>query len=228
MDYRGHFGTILPQAQSLGRAAFLRRDPESAKLALHQLEWIVGRNPFSQSTMYGEGYDFTPLYTPSSGDIVGALPVGIQTRAESDIPYWPMQSTWTYKEVWVHPVSQWIGIMHDLIRPEILQVVEGGTNKLNEQPENPIDFEVSKASSSGGAVTITVSIQGNGSHKLSVRTNNLTIKSPVKQIILKSGILMTLKWHGRIDALDEPWVAVIVPDDDIASRRELTGSAWEK
>jgi hypothetical protein len=67
---------------------------------------------------YGEGYDFPPLYTPSSGDIVGALPVGIQTRAENDIPYWPVQSTWTYKEVWVHPVSQWIGIISDLLRPD--------------------------------------------------------------------------------------------------------------
>jgi len=106
MDYRGHFGTILPQAQSFTYAARLRCDPDLAKLAMRQLEWIVGRNPFSQSTMYGEGYDFPPLYTPSSGDIVGALPVGIQTRAERDIPYWPVQSTWTYKEVWVHPVSQ--------------------------------------------------------------------------------------------------------------------------
>ena len=121
MDYRGHFGTVLPKAQALNQAARLRNDPESAKLAQHQLEWVVGRNPFSQSTMYGEGYDFTPLYTPSSGDIVGALPVGIQTRGDKDVPYWPVQSTWTYKEVWTHPVTQWIWLMHDLEGPAIVK-----------------------------------------------------------------------------------------------------------
>lgn len=218
MDYRGHFGTILPQAQSLNKAAHLRGDPELAKLALHQLEWIVGRNPFSQSTMYGEGYDFPPLYTPSSGDIVGALPVGIQTRAESDIPYWPVQSTWTYKEVWVHPVSQWIGLMRDIERPV---VVQGNA-------ANAFNFEVSKVSSVNGEVIITARIQGNGSHKFSIRTSNLTIKGSAKQVNLRSGGKITLKWYGKTESIDEPWVAVIVADNDLTNHKELTGAAWEK
>ncbi len=125
MDYRGHFGTILPQAQSLLSAAHLRNDFESAEISQHQLEWILGRNPFSESTMYGEGYDFAPLYTPSSGDMVGALPVGIQTFEENDAPYWPVQSTWTYKEVWVHPVARWIWLLSDLSGASI---VEGQAN----------------------------------------------------------------------------------------------------
>ena len=114
LDYRGNFGTILPQAQALLIAARLRGDPESAALAQHQAEWIVGRNPFSQSAMYGEGYDFPPLYAPFPGNLVGSLPVGIQTRGDHDVPYWPVQSTWTYKEVWVHPVGRWVWLMHDL------------------------------------------------------------------------------------------------------------------
>jgi len=48
MDYRGHFGTILPQAQALINAAHLRGDLEAVALAQHQAEWIIGRNPFSQ------------------------------------------------------------------------------------------------------------------------------------------------------------------------------------
>jgi hypothetical protein len=130
MDYRGHFGTILPQAQALMNAAHLRGDLEAVALAQHQLEWVVGRNPFSQSTMYGEGYDFTPLYAPFPGNEVGALPVGLQTRADSDIPYWPVQSTWTYKEVWVHPVARWIWLMRDLAGPAL---VEG-------QADSPVEF----------------------------------------------------------------------------------------
>jgi hypothetical protein len=82
MDYRGNFGTLLPEAQALANAADLRGDLASAQLATQQLEWIIGKNPFAASTMWGEGYDFTPLYSPSSGEIVGSLPVGIQTRIE--------------------------------------------------------------------------------------------------------------------------------------------------
>jgi hypothetical protein len=277
MDYRGHFGTILPQAQALNYAARLRGDPESAKLALHQLEWIVGRNPFSQSAMYGEGYDFPPLYTPSSGDIAGALPVGIQTYAERDIPYWPVQSTWTYKEVWVHPVSQWIGLMRDIEGPAVVQgkadgpvefkslpsglltniepdslglfeamipqgeylvksngvektltFIPAGTYNLDLRPDNAFDFEVSKVSSSKGEITITARIQGNGSHKFSIRTSNLTVKGSAKQVNLKSGKKVTLKWNGIIESIDEPWVAVIVPDNDLTNHKELIGATWEK
>jgi hypothetical protein len=277
MDYRGHFGTILPQAQSLNNAAHLRGDPESSKLALHQLEWIVGRNPFSQSTMYGEGYDFPPLYTPSSGDIVGALPVGIQTRAERDIPYWPVQSTWTYKEVWVHPVSQWIGLMRDIEMPAVvhgkadetvrlkslpsgqltniepdsvgqfqamipwgdylvksngvektLTFIPAGTYNLDLRSNNAFNFEVSKVSSAKGEVTITTRIQGNGSHKFSIRTSNLTIKGSAKQVNLKSGGKITLVWYGKTESIDEPWVAVIVADNDLTNHKELIGAAWEK
>ena len=131
LDYRGHFGTILPQAQALASAAHLRGDLESARLAELQLEWVIGRNPFAESTMWGEGYDYTPLYSPSSGDMVGALPVGIQTRGDNDVPYWPVQNTWTYKEVWVHPVARWIWLMTDVSGPAL---VEG-------QAGSPVEFK---------------------------------------------------------------------------------------
>jgi len=130
MDYRGHFGSVLPQAQALICTAHLQGDLELVTLAQHQAEWIVGRNPFSQSTMYGEGYDFAPLYAPFPGNVVGALPVGVQTRGDNDVPYWPVQSTWTYKEVWVHPVARWIWLMRDLAGPAL---VEG-------QADSPVDF----------------------------------------------------------------------------------------
>lgn len=58
-----------------------------------------------------------PLYSERSGDMVGALPVGIQTRGYSDAPYWPTQMCWTYKEVWVHPAGRWLWLMQDLAWP---------------------------------------------------------------------------------------------------------------
>jgi hypothetical protein len=227
--------------------------------------------------MYGEGYDFSPFYTPSSGDIVGALPVGIQTRSESDIPYWPVQSTWTYKEVWVHPVSQWMGLMRDIDGPAVVQgkadgtvefrslqsgqltniepdsfgqfkamitrgeylvksngvektltFIPAGTYNLDLRPDDAFNFEVSKVSSSKGEVTIAARIQGNGSHKFSIRTSNLTIKSSAKQVKLKSGKKVTLEWYGKTESVDEPWVAVIVADNDLTNHKELIGAVWEK
>jgi len=130
MDYRGNFGTILPQGQALAAAGVLRNDLASSQLAQHQLEWIVGRNPFSASTMYGEGYDFAPLYTPSSGDMVGGLPVGIQSKGDDDAPYWPVQAMWTYKEIWVHPVTRWVWLLKDLAGPAIVEGVTDSEVRL--------------------------------------------------------------------------------------------------
>ncbi len=236
MDYRGHFGTILPQAQALASAAHLRGDLSSAQLSAHQLEWIIGRNPFAQSTMYGEGYDFTPLYTPSSGDIVGALPVGIQTRDQEDAPYWPVQSMWTYKEIWGHPVTNWIWLLKDIEGSAIIEgqanapvifkesttqqiitvspeastghfktsvpegkyvvisngrqqtqtFLPGGSYHLECRKSYLLTYQVSKQTSANGEVTIKLKVRGNGNHHFNIRTDNLTITTPSKQLNLET------------------------------------------
>jgi len=215
MDYRGHFGTILPQAQALNYAARLRGDKECLKLSIRQMEWVMGRNPFSQSTMYGLGYDFPPIYTPSSGDIVGGLPVGIQTRGDSDVPYWPVQNTWTYKEIWIHPVNQWIGLMREIV-------------SLQDKFKNEKQYYItlSEKTSAKGDVTITAAIKGTGSHILNIRSNNLMIKNPDKTINLEPGRELILKWQAKTIHNDEPWVALIVPDNDLSKKTEVSGYSW--
>jgi hypothetical protein len=64
--------------------------------------------------MYGEGYDWAQQYSVSSGDFVGSLPVGMQSRGTTDLPYWPSQNTFVFKEVWVHPSARWLWILADL------------------------------------------------------------------------------------------------------------------
>jgi hypothetical protein len=118
---RGNYGVLLSQAKALATAAHLRRDRDAASLAQQQAQWIVGRNPFVQSTMYGEGYDWAQQYAVSSGDFVGALPVGMQSHGTTDLPYWPSQNMYVYKEVWVHPVSRWLWLMQDLAGPALLE-----------------------------------------------------------------------------------------------------------
>ncbi|MEP6730301.1 MAG: glycoside hydrolase family 9 protein, partial [bacterium] len=112
---RGNFGILLSQTKALAAVARLRGDSAGLDLAQQQAQWIVGRNPFVQSTMYGEGYDWAQQYSVSSGDFVGSLPVGMQSRGDTDLPYWPSQNTFVYKEVWVHPSSRWLWLMGDLL-----------------------------------------------------------------------------------------------------------------
>lgn len=304
MDYRGNFGTILPEAQALANAAALRGDLASAQLATHQLEWIIGRNPFAQSAMWGEGYDFTPLYSPSSGDIVGALPVGIQTREAEDVPYWPIQSTWTYKEVWGHPTGRWIWLMRNLYGPSLVEgqaattvlfkerttgqeitaeadpatrrfrimlpegqytirsaaptpgsatqlsepaarmpepaaptltrtFLPGASYNLDLRPGKALDFEISASTTNKGGLIIKITAHGTGNHHFSIRVDNLVLSSNAnvlgapgsrKELILQSGKTGTIEWPATIRSGNEPWVLVVIPDDDLSQRQELTGN----
>ena len=130
-DFRGNSSVLLSQTKALSAAAKLRGDLDAEDLAQKQAQWLVGRNPFSSSLMYGEGYDWTPLYSVRSGQMVGALPVGIETRGYDDAPYWPAQICWTYKEVWTAPVGQWIWLMDDLSVPA---TVRGLVDPANREP----------------------------------------------------------------------------------------------
>ncbi|NJD18726.1 MAG: hypothetical protein FIA95_05520, partial [Gemmatimonadetes bacterium] len=115
---RGNFGVLLSQAKALSTVARLRADSAGLDLAQRQAQWLVGRNPFTQSTIYGVGYDWAQQYSVSSGDFVGSVPVGMQSRGNTDLPYWPSQNTYVYKEVWVHSASRWLWLMADLIPPD--------------------------------------------------------------------------------------------------------------
>jgi hypothetical protein len=107
------FGTThvnLTQATGLALAAHARGDLGCARLAERQIEWTLGRNPFSQSLMYGEGYDYVPQYTPMGGNMVGALPVGLGARDE-DEPYWPAGNNEpSRREQWVQTVARFINL----------------------------------------------------------------------------------------------------------------------
>ncbi|HYC52431.1 MAG TPA: glycoside hydrolase family 9 protein [Gemmatimonadaceae bacterium] len=111
---RGNYGVLLSQAKALAIAARFRNDSAGLDFAHRQAQWVVGRNPFVQSTMYGEGYDWAQQYSVSSGDFVGSLPVGMQSRGTTDLPYWPSQNMYVYKEVWVHSSTRWLALMEEI------------------------------------------------------------------------------------------------------------------
>jgi hypothetical protein len=115
-QFRG-FNAIL---QGKAKAAFILsrmfNDKELRDIATRQMEYIVGYNPFALSTIYGDGYDYPPLYGAYSGDVVGAVPVGIETFENDDEPYMPMQNNCTYKEIWVHTTARMIWLVAEVFK----------------------------------------------------------------------------------------------------------------
>ena len=269
---RGNHGTLLSQTKGLSMAAHTRRNPELADLCQKQLQWVVGRNPFVQSTMYGEGYDYAPQYTISSGDMVGSLPVGIQTNVHSDKPYWPADNCYNYKEVWVHPSSRWLWLMCDLAGPaqvtgrlpkadqsvEFIEVTTGKTTTVKAKPDSGqfsaqlpeghyrlrygrqersvtllpgesvdldlrqrFDFSVSQATLPDGNVTIKIDVEGEGNVEFVIRADNLSVAQGKLKAKLKPRKPQTLTCQAKVISTDQPWVAVVVPNDDLSRRKEL-------
>lgn len=218
---RGNYGVLLSQAKALATAARVRRDAEAAELAQKQAQWVVGRNPFAQSTMYGEGYDWTQQYSVSSGDFVGALPVGMQSRGATDLPYWPPQNMYVYKEVWVHPVARWIWLMEELTAP--MGAAERGP-VLAATVSTP-DFQIETVSEADGRVTIRLAATGEGTHTFALRTHNLAVDEPTKSVTLRTHESKRLEWRARVRTKDAPWVAVVIPNGDVAARLEAAGTA---
>lgn len=279
---RGNHGTVLSQTKALSAAAHLRGRLDLAGLAERQLEWVVGRNPFVQSTMTGEGYDYAPFYAYASGDMVGALPVGIKTDEDRDVPFWPVSNCYTYKEIWVHPVARWIYVMRDLAGPALvrgqvdaghkgpvvfrdrksghevqtdpdsatgtfqLRLPEGdyrvrcggqersltalpaGTYTVDLCARAALDWSLSKEDGPGGRVILRAALKGAGAHRFAVRTENLTVDRPVRDVTLTPKTAQQLVWRGKVADAATPWFAVIVPDGEMAQRREVTGVVEKK
>ena len=159
-----------------------------------QLQWVVGRNPFAQSTMWGEGYEYQPQYSVSVGDIVGSLPVGMMTRDNADAPYWPATNTYVFKEVWVHPAARWLSIMADVVAPA---------------RREPFAFTATQTQEPNS--DILIAIDAPAGHTFTLRTDNLTVTAtPTPRT-----------WRARVTSPDSPWFAVAVADGNAALRREV-------
>ncbi|MCQ2142085.1 MAG: glycoside hydrolase family 9 protein [Bacteroidales bacterium] len=113
-QFRGFNGVTLAKAKAMFILADATRRQDLADIAARQVEWVVGFNPFAASTVYGDGYDYPPLYGAYAGDVVGAVPVGIETFENEDKPYWPTQVNATYKEIWTHSTARLLSVIAEL------------------------------------------------------------------------------------------------------------------
>ncbi|MCR4341458.1 MAG: glycoside hydrolase family 9 protein [Gemmatimonadaceae bacterium] len=206
---RGNYGVLLSQAKALSAAARLRGDSAGLDLAEQQAQWIVGRNPFTQSTMYGEGYDWAQQYSVSSGDFVGSLPVGMQSRDTTDLPYWPSQNMYVYKEVWVHPSSRWLWLMADLLGGPVPSPARSG-------------LDVSVTSHPRQQMTIRVTVTDPAIRTLELRSEGLVVSRPSRRVTRRGRGPGVVEWKVRRVDPAVAWLAVVIPDGDVSRRREIS------
>ena len=112
--FNGNNAIILSTAKAAAICGNYLKDESLKQMAVDQLYWIVGKNPFNQSMIYGEGANYPPLDSFSSGDITGAIPVGIKTVGDQDVPCWPQVNNACYKEVWVTSAGKWLSLLSEL------------------------------------------------------------------------------------------------------------------
>lgn len=112
---RGYHATLLSKTKAISMIAKLLKDENLKQIAIDQIEWILGKNPFASSTMYGEGHNYHPLYVAFSLQMVGSLPVGFKTYENIDAPYWPTSNNAVFKEIWGHTTGKYLWLLADLL-----------------------------------------------------------------------------------------------------------------
>ena len=115
-SFRGNLNVLLSQATALAAAANAVGDQDALSVVQRQLEWTVGKNPFVQSLITGEGYEWTDEYAVQPGQAIGQMPVGIQSLDDNDAPYFPQVCTATYKEVWICPANKWMWVLAHVLK----------------------------------------------------------------------------------------------------------------
>ena len=87
--FNGNTAIHLSTGKSAAICGNFLKDEELLNIGREQLYWTVGKNPFGQSLIYGEGYNYPQMNSFSSGEMTGEMPVGIRTLRNDVIPYWP-------------------------------------------------------------------------------------------------------------------------------------------
>ncbi len=115
--FHGATNFHLSQAWALAAASHLL-DGDAKPLVQMQLEWTLGLNPFGSSLMYGVGYNYAPNFAYCTHNIVGALPVGVDCF-HNDEPFWNGTAHATSHEIWIEPVSRFVGTLSLFLRSPV-------------------------------------------------------------------------------------------------------------
>ncbi|MBB3128423.1 hypothetical protein FHS19_003077 [Paenibacillus rhizosphaerae] len=134
-SYRGNNGLVVASGNLAAFGAEVRNDYELLQLAQRQLEWVVGKNPFGQSLMLGEGYNYAQQYVCLPGPLSGSICVGIQSYRNEDYPYWPQSNNAVYREMWIHPSIRYLLLAGQMNRKAIVY------GWLSDAPGTPLEAE---------------------------------------------------------------------------------------
>lgn len=100
-SFRGNCAVLLSMGKAAGILGNYFDDETLRQIAREQLYWVWGKNPFGQCLVYGAGHNFCRQYTVHMGDTVGSVPVGMESRGNEDVPYWPQNNNATFREIWI-------------------------------------------------------------------------------------------------------------------------------
>lgn len=109
--FNGNTAVHLSTGKAAALCGHFLNDSTLLNIGREQLYWTVGKNPFNQSLIYGEGVRYPQMNSFSSGEITGEMPVGIRTIGDEDTPYWPQTNNACYKEVWVTSAGKWLSLL---------------------------------------------------------------------------------------------------------------------
>lgn len=119
--FNGNQAVILSAGKAAAILGSYLHDRCLTQIATDQLTWTLGQNPFCQSLVYGEGHDYASMDSFSSGEIMGATPVGIrsiESQGNHDEPYWSTINNACYKEVWATAAGKLLSLMAELTAEE--------------------------------------------------------------------------------------------------------------
>lgn len=109
--FNGNEAVILSMGKAAALCGHFLKDDSLLQVGREQLYWTVGKNPYCQSLIYGEGWRYPSMDSFSSGEMMGEIPVGIRSWGDEDIPYWPHTNNACYKEVWTTSAAKFLSLL---------------------------------------------------------------------------------------------------------------------
>jgi hypothetical protein len=103
-------------------------------------------------------------------------------------------------------------------------VLSAGLYRADLRHGHAVDVSASWRADGEHGVLLRLTAEGSGAHQFAVRADNLELEGPAtQQVNVDEHPSQQIEWRARIIDSHTPWVAVIVQDQDIDKRVELTG-----
>lgn len=214
--FHGNTNIHMSSTWALAETSRLRKDENGMRLVRKQFQWIFGGNPFSQSLMYGEGYDFPPHFAYCLKDLVGALPVGMDCMSGDD-PHWSATNNATYKEIWVEPVNRFMGAL-------AIYLSESQGNGELMSPYKESNLKISITKDPGEPEKIEFGLFSDTSLEIRLMHYNLELSEGQDVISVKDGPSGSALIEMRIIDQSKPYVLLARDVNSGLNLGEVTGA----